>query len=117
MSDPSGSMRCLSRLHEMGVTLAIDDFGTGYSSLAYLRQLPLDELKIDASFVSALAEGDSVIVQSTIDLGHRLGLTVVAEGVESAEVYERLVELGCDAAQGIFIGKPGPALEVYRPAR
>jgi diguanylate cyclase len=108
MSDPARSMDCLKRLHELGVRIVIDDFGTGYSSLSYLRRLPADELKIDRSFVAGLMGGqDEVIVRSTIDLAHNLGLTVVAEGVESQEVQERLLALGCDAAQGTFISPPG----------
>jgi diguanylate cyclase (GGDEF)-like protein len=107
MSDPARSMDCLQRLHGMGVRLVIDDFGTGYSSLSYLRRLPLDELKIDRTFVAALENGeDEVIVRSTIDLAHNLGLAVVAEGVESAAVQDRLLAMGCDAVQGTFISPP-----------
>jgi len=107
MSDPARSMDCLQRLHGMGVRLVIDDFGTGYSSLSYLRRLPVDELKIDRTFVAALENGeDEVIVRSTIDLAHNLGLAVVAEGVESAAVQDRLLEMGCDAVQGTFISPP-----------
>ena len=113
MSDPARSMDCLTRLHEMGVRIVIDDFGTGYSSLSYLRRLPVDELKIDRSFIATLLTGsDDVIVRSTIDLAHNLGLRVVAEGVESDEVQARLLALGCDAAQGTFIRAPAPAAEV-----
>jgi diguanylate cyclase (GGDEF)-like protein len=106
MSDPRRSIAVLSRLHSMGVKLAIDDFGTGYSSLGYLQQLPVDELKIDQSFVQRLARGDEAIVRSIVDLAHNLGLVVVAEGVESASVRDRLCELGCDAAQGLFLAEP-----------
>ncbi len=109
MSNPQQAIAALSRLHAMGVKLAIDDFGTGYSSLGYLQQLPVDELKIDQSFVGRLALGDETIVRSIIDLAHDLGLVVVAEGIESALVRDRLVELGCDAAQGLFLGEPAPA--------
>ncbi|MBW8862386.1 MAG: EAL domain-containing protein [Acidobacteria bacterium] len=110
MSDPTRSMDCLKRLHDMGVRLVIDDFGTGYSSLSYLRRLPVDELKIDRSFVSGLDSGlDDVIVRSTIDLAHNLGLTVVAEGVETEEVKSQLLAMGCDAAQGSFISEPRSA--------
>jgi diguanylate cyclase (GGDEF)-like protein len=110
MSDPVRSMDRLKRLHEMGVRIVIDDFGTGYSSLSYLRRLPADELKIDRSFVAGLMTGqDDVIVRSTIDLAHNLGLTVVAEGVENADVLARLLAMGCDAAQGTFISPPGSA--------
>ncbi|MGB3736335.1 MAG: bifunctional diguanylate cyclase/phosphodiesterase [Ilumatobacter sp.] len=95
-------------LHALGVRLAIDDFGTGYSSLSYLRQLPVRELKIDQSFITNLLtdEQDEVIVRSTIDLGHNLGLEVVAEGVESEAVLERLRSFGCDVAQGFCISRP-----------
>lgn len=114
MADLLHGIACLSRLHDKGVTLAIDDFGTGYSSLSYLRQLPVDQLKIDRSFIAGLAQHDDAIVRSTIDLAHDLGLQVVAEGVESAAVLERLHELGCDAAQGNFIARPGPAPQIRR---
>jgi predicted signal transduction protein with EAL and GGDEF domain len=92
----------------MGVRLSIDDFGTGYSSLAYLQELPVDAIKIDKSFVMAMGtdSGNATIVQSTVDLGHNLGLEVVAEGVEDMEAYNRLAELGCDYAQGYFLSKP-----------
>jgi diguanylate cyclase (GGDEF)-like protein len=98
----------INELHEVGVSLSIDDFGTGYSSLSYLRRLPVGELKIDQSFVAnvLLDEQDEVIVRSTIDLGHNLGLVVVAEGVENNEVLERLRTLGCDIAQGYCISRP-----------
>ncbi len=110
MSDPARSLDCLNHLHAMGVRIIIDDFGTGYSSLSYLRQLPVDELKIDRSFITGLLAGqDDVIVRSTIDLAHNLGLRVVAEGVESDEVQARLLALGCDSAQGTFIRAPAPA--------
>jgi len=98
----------LTRLHEMGPALSIDDFGTGYSSLAYLQRLPMDEIKIDKSFVMSLcpSSDDAVIVRSTIDLAHNLGLTVVAEGVESDVSMNMLVGYGCDRAQGYFFGRP-----------
>jgi diguanylate cyclase (GGDEF)-like protein len=100
----------IERLHEIGVRLSIDDFGTGYSSLSYLRQLPVSELKIDRSFVTNLVVDaqDETIVRSTIDLGHNLGLQVVAEGVETNEVADRLRVLGCDIAQGYGICRPLP---------
>ena len=112
MSDPARSIACLRRLREMGIGIAVDDFGTGYSSLSYLRDLPVDELKIDRLFVSGLRENDAAIVRSTIELAHNLGLTVVGEGVESMTVRDRLRELRCDAAQGIFFAEPdsGPAI-------
>ena len=98
----------LTRLHSMGEKLSIDDFGTGYSSLAYLQRLPVDELKIDRSFVTNLADvsDDAIIVRSTIDLAHNLGLRVVAEGVEDEAVMRILIEYGCDAAQGYFFSRP-----------
>ncbi len=112
MSDPYRATKYLGRLHDMGTKISIDDFGTGYSSLSYLRQLPVDELKIDRSFVVGLTREDEAIVRCVIDLGHNLGLTVVAEGVESAAVRDRLAVLGCDAAQGIYLAPPQPAYEV-----
>jgi diguanylate cyclase len=92
----------------MGVTLTIDDFGTGYSSLAYLQQLPVSTIKIDKSFVMSMEQdaGNGTIVQSTIDLGHNLGLKVIAEGVESLDSYRQLASLGCDYAQGFYLSKP-----------
>jgi diguanylate cyclase (GGDEF)-like protein/PAS domain S-box-containing protein len=106
----------LGRLHEMGERLSIDDFGTGYSSLAYLQRLPVDEIKIDRSFVKGLAEvhDDATIVRSTIDLAHNLGLKVVAEGVEEEAVLKALIEYGCDAAQGFLFGRPVAAAEITK---
>jgi EAL domain-containing protein (putative c-di-GMP-specific phosphodiesterase class I) len=106
----------LARLHGMGQKLSIDDFGTGYSSLAYLQRLPVDELKIDRSFVTNLADvgDDAIIVRSTIDLAHNLGLNVVAEGVEDLMVVEMLTEYGCDAAQGYLFGRPVAAEEITK---
>ena len=113
MADPARSLDCLNRLHDMGVRLVIDDFGTGYSSLSYLRRLPVNALKVDRSFVANLAAShDDVIVRSTIDLAHNLGLTVVAEGVESEEIQHRLRLLGCDAVQGTFVSEPRRAAEM-----
>ena len=108
MTDPTRAMRNLNALHELGVHLAIDDFGTGYSSLAYLKRLPVQTLKIDNSFVRGMLDDlqDELIVNSTIHLAHNLGLTVVAEGVENEELLARLGEMGCDEAQGYFIGRP-----------
>ncbi|MDC8756701.1 putative bifunctional diguanylate cyclase/phosphodiesterase [Janthinobacterium fluminis] len=110
MDDPVRAQHTLARLHAMGVDLSIDDFGTGYSSLAYLKRLPVDELKIDKSFVLNMEhdEGDKKIVRSTIDLGHNMGLRVVAEGIESAAVWRLLAELGCDQGQGYFMSRPIP---------
>lgn len=102
------SRSTIQELHEMGVRLAIDDFGTGYSSLSYLRQLPVSELKVDQSFIATMLVDaqDEVIVRSTIDLGHNLGLEVVAEGVENEQILERLRLIGCDVAQGYTISRP-----------
>lgn len=104
----------LTLLHTMGERLSIDDFGTGHSSLVYLQQLSVDELKIDRSFVMNLASisSDAVIVRSTIDLAHNLGLTVVAEGVEDQAALDLLIEYGCDSAQGYFFSRPAPADEL-----
>jgi diguanylate cyclase len=108
MADHRRATTILSRLSKMGVRLSIDDFGTGYSSLAYLQELPVDAIKIDKSFVMEMHEdaGNATIVQSTVDLGHNLGLEVVAEGVETVESYNELARLGCDYAQGYFLSKP-----------
>jgi diguanylate cyclase (GGDEF)-like protein len=108
MADPNRARRVLEQLDDMGIRLAIDDFGTGYSSLAYLQDLPVSEIKIDQSFVTNLLdrEGDKVIVRSTIDLAHNLGLTCVAEGVESAAALRWLTRAGCDQAQGFHIARP-----------
>ena len=99
----------------MGVTIAIDDFGTGYSSLTQLQQLPVDEIKIDQSFVLRMeAEHDNaVLVRSIVELGHNLGLRVTAEGVETASVHRTLQQLGCDFAQGFHISRPVPADECH----
>jgi EAL domain-containing protein (putative c-di-GMP-specific phosphodiesterase class I) len=98
----------LRRLHALGVVLAVDDFGTGYSSLAYLRQLPVDEVKIDKSFVLGMGTdlGDMAVVRSIVELGHSLGLSVVAEGVEEDAARDQLVAMGCDVAQGYLISRP-----------
>ena len=107
MSDPLRSLQVLTRLSKMGLRLAVDDFGTGYSSFSYLRKLPVHEIKIDKSFIDDMVEdGDEVIVQSTIELAHNLGLTCVAEGVQDEATLERLAMLGCDTAQGDFISPP-----------
>ena len=113
MADPMRARGVVTRLREMGVKVAIDDFGSGYSSLGYLKSLPVNDLKIDKSFVINMMEdsGDLVIVQSTIELAHNLGLTVIAEGVESDETWRRLRALGCDVAQGWLIGRPLPAAD------
>jgi EAL domain-containing protein (putative c-di-GMP-specific phosphodiesterase class I) len=111
MDDPVRAQLTLERLHLMGMDLSIDDFGTGYSSLAYLKRLPVNELKIDKSFVLNMEHdiGDTKIVRSTIDLGHNMGLRVVAEGIESEAVWRLLLRMGCDQAQGYFMSRPLPA--------
>jgi diguanylate cyclase (GGDEF)-like protein len=110
VGDPDRARAVLEGLNRLGVTLAIDDFGTGYSSLAYLRLLPVDEIKIDRSFVFEMAGDRSgeTIVRSIIDLAHNLGLRAVAEGVEDQALLTRLTELGCDVAQGFHISRPLP---------
>ncbi len=114
MIDPERALRTLKAIDELGVTLAIDDFGTGYSSLAYLKRLPVRTLKIDGSFVTKMLtdEQDEIIVHSTINLAHNLGLKVVAEGVEDEQVIARLMSHECDQAQGYYIARPQPAAEV-----
>ncbi len=114
MDDPLYAMEVLGKLKALGVASSIDDFGTGYSSLAYLKNLPIDELKIDRSFVGTMVtdESDLTIVRSIIDLSHNLGLDVVAEGVEDADTLARLAEMGCDRAQGYYLSRPVPAEEL-----
>jgi diguanylate cyclase (GGDEF)-like protein/PAS domain S-box-containing protein len=114
LSDPLRTKRVLEKLAAMGIALSIDDFGTGYSSLSYLSQLPVNEIKIDRSFVMNMGESDNdaVIVRSTIDLGRNLGLQVVAEGVETEQAWEELSELGCTLAQGYYLSRPVPADEL-----
>ncbi|PPE67229.1 putative bifunctional diguanylate cyclase/phosphodiesterase [Caldimonas caldifontis] len=111
MDDPARAQQTLERLHEMGLRLAIDDFGTGYSSLAYLKRLPVQELKIDKSFVMQMERDsdDAKIVRSTVDLAHNLGLSVVAEGVETPSHWRTLRGLDCDLAQGYLIARPLPS--------
>jgi len=108
ISHPELTLEILERLNKMGYKLSIDDFGTGYSSLAYLKKMPLTELKIDRSFVQDIlvSENDDVIVNATINLAHNLGFKVTAEGVESAEIMDILKSYGCDVAQGYYLSKP-----------
>jgi diguanylate cyclase (GGDEF)-like protein len=110
MSDPERALITVRRLHDLGVHLSVDDFGTGYSSLANLRQLPINELKIDRSFVIPMLqdERDLIIVRSAINLGHDLGLRIVAEGVEDERTLMRLALLGADMAQGYHLSRPLP---------
>ncbi len=114
MADPVLAMEIITQLTAMGIRFSIDDFGTGYSSLSYLQRLPVDEIKIDKSFIMNMLTDESSmkIVRSTIELAHSLGLKVVAEGVESKEILNELTSLGCDAAQGYFISRPLPQLEL-----
>ena len=108
MADPAHALAVLSMLQSMGVRLSVDDFGTGYSSLMHLRQLPIDEIKIDKSFVIGMStsDADAAIVRTMIDLAHNLGKQVCAEGVEDAVTWRRLSELGCDLAQGYWMSRP-----------
>jgi diguanylate cyclase (GGDEF)-like protein len=114
MADPSRTLHVLRMLADIGIDLSIDDFGTGYSSLAYLRRLQADELKIDKSFVMGMSRNsnDAVIVRSTIELGHNLGLRMVAEGVEDAETWRLLRTLGCDVVQGYHLSRPLPPAQL-----
>ena len=114
LDDPAHAIENLKRLHALGCRLAIDDYGTGYSSLSYLRHLPVHELKIDKSFVIGMARDriDEVIVRSTIDLAHNMGLAVVAEGVEDEATFDRLRALGCDMVQGYWLSRPLGAAEL-----
>lgn len=116
MADVGRTKEVLSRVTALGLGISIDDYGTGYSSLAYVKRLPVDELKIDMSFVRQMREdeADAAIVASTIGLGHSLGLRVVAEGVEDRETQEMLVAMGCDTAQGYYWSRPLPAAELER---
>lgn len=111
MSDPERAIQVLGRLREYGVGLSIDDFGTGYSSLAYVKRLPVTEIKVDRSFVREIAtdSGDASIIRAVVELARHRALTVVAEGVEDADAYARLRALGCGMAQGYFIARPMPA--------
>lgn len=114
MQDMTRALEVLNMLSAMGVSLSIDDYGTGYSSLSYIKKLPVSEIKIDKSFVLNLAknEEDNILVRSTIDLGHNLGLSVTAEGVEDEESVSRLREYGCDVLQGYHIARPLPVSEL-----
>jgi EAL domain-containing protein (putative c-di-GMP-specific phosphodiesterase class I) len=114
MTEPERAIKTLSQLRELGVRLAVDDFGTGYSSLAYLHRLPINEIKIDKSFVAAMTGEASRanIVRASVELGHNLQLESVAEGVEDARTWDLLGALGCDLAQGYFISRPMRADQV-----
>jgi diguanylate cyclase (GGDEF)-like protein len=122
VSDPERAMQALRAIRALGARVALDDYGTGYSSMAYLKMLPVDLLKVDHSLISDLVGGgqqDAVLVRSVIDLGHALGLQVVAEGVENAHVMVTLKKLGCDLAQGYHLSRPltAPDLEVWLARR
>ena len=117
MADPDRALSIMQELRALGVRLSVDDFGTGYSSMAYLKILPVDELKVDRSFVSQMntSVDDTMLVQSAIDLGHNLGMSVVAEGVEDHQTLLALKDLGADVIQGYYLGRPmaGPLLEQW----
>jgi EAL domain-containing protein (putative c-di-GMP-specific phosphodiesterase class I) len=114
MTEPERAVAALRELHDRGIKVSIDDFGTGFSSLAQLKRLPVDELKIDRTFIMGLTHDseDAVLVRSAIDLAHNLGLSVVAEGVEHGAALEQLRRFGCDYAQGFGLSKPVPATDV-----
>jgi diguanylate cyclase (GGDEF)-like protein len=116
MDDPERVLKLLGELHDLGIRLSIDDFGTGYSSMSYLKRLPVDEVKIDKSFVLNIDENsdDRAIVKATIELAHSLGLEVIAEGVDSQRAVDILIELGCDAAQGFYVGRPQSAINLLK---
>ena len=115
MDDPARALDTVERIAKMGIRLSIDDFGTGYSSLAYLKRLPVNELKIDKSFVMNIEQDqdDVTIVKSTIELGHNLGLKVVAEGIENEKVWDILKAMGCDYGQGYFMSRPMHADKLF----
>ncbi len=109
MDDPVRSLKVLQELHALGLPIYLDDFGTGYSSMTYLRELPLSGLKIDRAFTIGLGQPDTRrIVQAMLDLGHALGLKVVAEGPEDEATLAILADMGCDIAQGYGIARPMP---------
>src|SRR5205823_3438618 len=116
MTDPGTALGVLGRLHALGVRVSLDDFGTGNASLAYLKRLPLDELKIDQAFVRHMSTdpADAAIAELAVTLGHRLGLRVVAEGVEDQATWELLQRLGCDEVQGDHLSLPLPADDFVR---
>jgi EAL domain-containing protein (putative c-di-GMP-specific phosphodiesterase class I) len=116
MTDPQRAVDCLVRLRAIGVEVAIDDFGTGHASLSYLKQMPVGEIKIDRSFVRDMHKdkNDFMIVRSTIELAHDLGLRVIAEGVEDQATWDLLASLGCDLAQGYLMSRPVPEGDLRR---
>ncbi|MCZ7528107.1 MAG: EAL domain-containing protein [Acidimicrobiia bacterium] len=114
MDDVDTTIGAIQELKALGVRLSVDDFGTGYSSLGYLKRFPVDSVKVDRSFVDGLGTDpeDSAIVAAVVSLGRALGLTVVAEGVETEEQLSELMELGCDQAQGFFFAPPQPGIDM-----
>ena len=116
MRSPAEAIATLNKLRARGIRLSVDDYGTGQSTLSYVKELPVHELKIDKSFVTALAssESDAIMVRSTVNLAHELGLQVVAEGIEDAATLDILGKMGCDYAQGYFISKPVEARDFCR---
>ena len=114
LEDPTRAIAALHELKELGVRLSIDDFGTGYSSMSYLKRLPVDEIKIDRGFVTDMLDSaqDHSLVHAVVDLAHRLDLHVVAEGVENEAVLDALRQIGCEMAQGFYLGRPAPAEEI-----
>jgi EAL domain-containing protein (putative c-di-GMP-specific phosphodiesterase class I) len=111
MTDPDMAVDVLRQIHDLGVRTSIDDFGTGYPSMAHLEMLPIDEIKVDRSFVTDMVSdpGNHVLVQSTVELGHNLGLSVVAEGGEDGKTVAALHRLNCDVVQGYFYAQPQPS--------
>jgi EAL domain-containing protein (putative c-di-GMP-specific phosphodiesterase class I) len=116
MENPARAIAELEQLREIGVKISMDDFGTGHSSLAQMKSLPIDELKIDKSFITEMTRGsrDALIAASSVDLARRLGMRVVAEGVETNQVLQMLHEMGCDEAQGFYFTAPIPETDFFR---
>jgi EAL domain-containing protein (putative c-di-GMP-specific phosphodiesterase class I) len=115
MADPERAITALHRLRDLGIRLSVDDLGTGYSSLAYLQRLPVDEVKIDRSFLAELETAEAqAVVGAIVELGHRLGKQVVAEGVEREESLGVLRAMGCDSAQGFWIARPMAAVQLTK---
>ena len=108
VADQERTLNILNQLSEMGIRIGIDDFGTGYSSMAYLKKLPIREIKIDQTFVTGMNadKNDAIIVNAIVQLAHNLGLTVTAEGVETGDIFDKLRALGCDHMQGRYVGMP-----------
>ena len=114
LRDAEDVIEKMNALKAVGVRFALDDFGTGYSSLLYLKRLPLEQLKIDMSFVRDILQdpNDAMIAQTIVALGHSMDLRVIAEGVETAAQRDKLAQMGCDAFQGYFYGRPGPPEQI-----